>query len=394
MTYRFLDVEASATLSALVLRPDESGIGVLVRHRGVPVGVVLQECRGGAVDAARLRHLVDGAGGLGVTRAAIRDELTPSPAASLDVTLAVCTKDRPERLARCLDALAGVDAGGHRVAVVVVDNAPSDTRTRDLVAGRPGVRYVLEPAPGLDVARNRALAECDTELLAFVDDDVVLDPGWLDGLASALGENPEAAAVTGFVGPLDLDTEARVLFERRGGFRRGFEMRRFASGNAYRRNHPFGTGGFGTGANMVFRTEALRMLGGFDPALDTGRSLPGGGDLDVFFRVIAAGHVLVYTPAMSVRHEHRSTMPELRRQYWTWGTGYMAFLYAALAHRRARSSDVIRAAAWWARRESVSTWSAARRRDPARIDVAGAPLAGGLLTFLWKYPLSRWRQRR
>ncbi|MEP7176632.1 MAG: glycosyltransferase, partial [Gemmatimonadales bacterium] len=61
--------------------------------------------------------------------------------------------------------------------ILVVDNAPPDDATQDLVARYPSVRYVREPIQGLDFARNRALASASGEVVAFLDDDAVAEPG-------------------------------------------------------------------------------------------------------------------------------------------------------------------------------------------------------------------------
>lgn len=396
MTYRILDVEASADPPVVALEPSESGIGVLVRRNGVPAAFFLEELTPGTtLSPTDVGALIDRRSGRDLTRAAIQDELSPDDPvrATLHLTVAICTRDRPQLLRRCLASLAELPAQAGAVEVLVVDNAPSTPAAQDVVGGFPSVRYVREPQPGLDVARNRALDETRTPHIAFVDDDVVVDRAWLSGLSAAWADDPEAGAVTGLVLPYELDTPAQVLFERRGGFRRGMERRRFAAGNGYRSNHPYGTGGFGTGANMAFRTGVLRALGGFDPALDTGRPLPGGGDLDAFFRVLDAGHVLVYAPGAAVWHRHRPDMRGLRRQYWTWGTGYLAFLHRTYRERPDHRRGVLRAAAWWLRRELATSWRSLRGRDPAPPSVAAAPLAGGVLTAAWKYPWSAHRQR-
>ena len=82
---------------------------------------------------------------------------------------------------------------------------------------------------------------------------------------------------------------------------------------------------------MTVRRDVVRGLGGFDDALDTGAPLPGGGDLDMFYRIIRAGHAFVYQPSALVFHRHRRKMKELRRQYWSWGLGFMSF--AAKSYR-------------------------------------------------------------
>ena len=92
------------------------------------------------------------------------------------VTVAVCTRDRTDDLARCLDSLSCLDYPA--LEVLVVDNAPSSNATERLVRTRyPNWRYVCEPRPGLNWARNRAIIESSGEIIAYTDDDVVVDPG-------------------------------------------------------------------------------------------------------------------------------------------------------------------------------------------------------------------------
>ena len=56
---------------------------------------------------------------------------------------------------------------------------------------------------------------------------------------------------------------------------------------------------------MAIRRSVLEELDGFDVALDMGAALPGGGDLDILWRVLEAGHQVVYEPRVGARHEHR-----------------------------------------------------------------------------------------
>jgi hypothetical protein len=77
---------------------------------------------------------------------------------------------------------------------------------------------------------------------------------------------------------------------------------------------------------MLFRTETLRALGGFDEALGVGTPSRGGEDLDVYRRVVLAGQVLVYTPDAVVRHHHRDTREGLRTQMFGYGAGMAASL--------------------------------------------------------------------
>jgi GT2 family glycosyltransferase len=172
------------------------------------------------------------------------------------------------------------------------------------------------------------MLEANGELLAYLDDDVVVDRFWLRGLREAWSENPDAAAFTGQVLPLELETKAQVIFERRGGFRHGFEKVRYTRSKPSDDEgflYPCRTGIFGVGCNMAFRRRILLEIGGFDEALDTGAPLAGGGDHDIFYRIIRSGYPLVYEPGFLVFHQHRCTMEQLCQQYWSWGLSVMAF---------------------------------------------------------------------
>src|SRR6266542_3187565 len=131
-----------------------------------------------------------------------------------DCTVVVCTRDRPEELERCLAALAKLDFPSY--CILVVDNAPKDDRTRE-IATRHGVSHVHEPVGGLSRARNRGARASETEIVAYIDDDAIPEPGWLSGLVAEF-EDPSVMAVTGRIRPTALDTEAQQLFELLGGF--------------------------------------------------------------------------------------------------------------------------------------------------------------------------------
>jgi GT2 family glycosyltransferase len=190
------------------------------------------------------------------------------------------------------------------------------------------VRYVCEPTVGLNWARNRAIGEARGDLLAYTDDDVIVDAHWVRALARVFAEQPEVMAVTGLVVPYELETEAQQLFERCGGFGRGFQPRTYRV-DRHRKTpalfhiHP---GQFGTGANMAYRRSVFADIGPFDPALDVGTESQGGGDLEMFFRVLQAGHTLAYEPSALVRHRHRRDYAQLRTQITNFGLGFYAYL--------------------------------------------------------------------
>jgi len=263
------------------------------------------------------------------------------------VTVAVCTRDRPEDLARCLDALA--ELRYPTLEILVVDNAPATRDAEALVAARPGIRYVLEPNAGLGWARNRAVAEATGEILAFTDDDVVVDAGWVEALAAVFEDDPAAGAVTGLVLPLELDTPAQQLFEDYRSFGRGHERIRVqvapGSGSVAAR---YGlTGSLGAGASMAFRWELLEAVGRFDPCLGAGTPCRGGEDLEMFFRMLKAGHALVYQPAAVVRHRHRRPMYALFGQIRDHGISFSSYVVRSAGAYPEERWALARLWVWW-----------------------------------------------
>jgi GT2 family glycosyltransferase len=195
--------------------------------------------------------------------------------------------------------------------ILVVDNAPSSDATYRLVRDKfPTVRYVRESIPGLDFARNRALMETAMEIVAFIDDDVVAAPDWVAATQSVFEQSDWIAVCTGKVEALELQTDGQRLFEANGGFARG-EKRIQLPGDRRRRLHGLPVPliawsiSIGSGCSFAVRRRMVLKLGGFDEALDLGPALPGGGDLDILWRMLDAGYEVIYDPSVQAWHEHR-----------------------------------------------------------------------------------------
>ncbi len=362
---KVVDIELSQPIATVSGLAGYMGVQGLVRLHGVPLGYVKAPVSLGECSSATLGKLIVEQLGSEIINQLLKnglaaktpldqlklEDLLDLPPAEYDgewplVTVAVCTRDRPEDMRRCLDAICQLDYP--QLDILVVDNAPKTEATKALVeANYPQVRYVREPRPGLDWARNRAILEAKGEIIAYTDDDVVVDSGWVKGFAQVFAENPEVMAVTGLVVPYELETEAQVLFEEYGGFGRGFERKWYRKTNNELPWRWFGAGEFGTGANMAYRRSIFAAIGAFDLALDVGTITNGGGDLEMFVRVLEAGHTLVYEPKAMIRHRHRREYEQLRRQISYNGIGlYSFFSCLAMAYPN-RWFSLFHIRLWW-----------------------------------------------
>jgi GT2 family glycosyltransferase len=400
VSYRILDIELSDERGNRASL-DDCDVAAVLRYHGYPVGFQLHEKVAERPVSIDQRLLLDNGLLERLMARAASDELPRTTAVGRlpKMSIAICTRDRPGYLARCLESLERLAPGPDRdtsdFEVLVVDNAPSDEQTRDVVARHLRVRYLRESTPGLNFARNAALREARGDLIAYLDDDVVVDRGWLAGLVDAWRDQPDAGFITGQVLPLELATAAQVLFEQRGGFRRGFEREYFGARRANDRHYPCGAGVFGTGANMALNRRAALAVGGFDIALDTGRPLPGGGDLDMFYRLIRAGHGAVYEPGYLAFHHHRPEMAELRRQYRdSWGKSLIAFAaksWAADTQMRGTWSHLI---VWWFGKQIADLARSMAGRSTRPVPMILAELQGGFIGLVGEYGRSRRRVRR
>jgi hypothetical protein len=145
---------------------------------------------------------------------------------------------------------------------------------------------------------------------------------------------------------------------------------------------------------MAFDRSLLIALGGFDEALDTGSPLPGGGDLDIFYRVLRSGRTMAYEPRYAVYHEHRESIPQLRRQYWTWGLGFMAFLVKSRRSDAALNGKQNAAIRWWLLDKLGALAKAACRLRAREFGFLAAETWGGIVGLAGEYDRSRTRVRK
>lgn len=325
MSARVLNIELSEPLTDIDFGGHRRAY-VLLRYQGRPVGRLRLERPDGWLSAGQLRAAIvaDHSIAERVVRRASLEQLSPTapPAPTPTWTVIVCTRNRTDDLARCLDALLTIPTPGGEI--LIVDNAPSDDSTELLVRRYP-VRYVREQRQGLNWARARGVREARGEIVIFTDDDVVVEPGWVAAILEPFAA-PRVAAVTGLTMPLEQETHAQELFETYGGFGRGFEQRIFD----YTRIPPAAAGMCGAGANMAFRRELAVGMAIFDAELDCGTPAETGGDAYAFYRLLADGHQIIYTPDAVVWHRHRRDYESLRRTLAGYSVGGFAFLIRCL----------------------------------------------------------------
>ncbi|SDT63781.1 mycofactocin biosynthesis glycosyltransferase MftF [Jiangella sp. DSM 45060] len=262
------------------------------------------------------------------------------------VSVVVPVRDRPRQLDRLLTALTALSAREPVHEVIVVDDASADAAAHAAVAASGGARLVRlderRRAPG---ARNAGAAVATGDVLAFVDSDCVPSAGWLTALLPHFAD-PEVAAVAPRV--VALETGRRGWLDR-------YEQHRA----------PYDRGALpglvAPGARVPFvPTATVLVRAAHFPGFDT--TLHGGEDVDLVWRLTAAGRSVRYEPAATVAHEHL-TAPRAflsRRAYY----GRTA---APLARRHPGAARPLAMSPW-----TAAAWAAVALRRP----VAAAAITG------------------
>jgi len=319
---------------------------VLVRIGGRPLTTIVVDAPAGRVDAKACVAQAQAA--VAIENAAPGDasgttsELTAADGSLAEaqpplISVVIATRERALSLARCLKSLSRLDYPNYEV--IVVDNDPVTEDTAQLVRQWTdfSVHYIREDRRGLAAAHNRGLQEAKGAIVAFSDDDVIIDKNWLREIAKGFRAADNVACVTGLIMAAELQTQPQVMLETHGNFNKGVRTRVIDRG-AHRPADPlfpFTVGKLGSGANMSFHRDKLRAMGGFDPALGVGTAAHGGDDLAAFFTVIANGFQLVYQPTALVWHHHRLDHDSLAAQAYGYGIGISAYLMSSLCRHPA-----------------------------------------------------------
>ena len=238
---------------------------------------------------------------------------------SVDVSVVICTRNRSEHLKKCLESFGNQKC--IPLEIIVVDNAPVDDSTFNVAKEFSNVKYVREPRPGLDIARNAGALEARGSVVAYTDDDVELHPWWIYQVNETFAKT-DASAMTGLVIASELKTESQQIFERYWSFNRGYVDKLFdphflidhlAAGPPVWE--------IGAGANMAFRRSAFQRAGYFDERLDVGAA-GCNGDSEMWYRILLKGGSINYNPRAVVFHEHRKEIKSLKKQIFSYMRGF------------------------------------------------------------------------
>lgn len=237
------------------------------------------------------------------------------------VSVVIPTRNRPDSILACLDALAAQTLPRDRFEVVVVDDGSDPCLVLDPSrwASKCPVKLVRQDNTGPAGARNRGLAEAVGEWIAFTDDDTLPRPDWLATLVAVLERNPGALVggrtVNGLQDDLFAETSMLVLDLAYAHFNRNTADAAFFASN-----------------NMALRRDGFLACGGFDV-----RFVIASEDREFCDRWRMQRRPLVWERGAVVEHRHPQGFSSFCRLHFRYGIG--AFHHHAL--RKARGSGMM-----------------------------------------------------
>ena len=208
------------------------------------------------------------------------------------VSVVICTRNREKALRNCLCSIA--ESATRPFEVLVVDQS-TNGRTAQVVSEASAkspfpMLYTHLDTVGHTKARNAGIRASRGQIIAFTDDDCLVDAGWLDAVSREFSDS-RVSCVCGQTRPADHTERPKpALLSTLNHYRR-----RLVRG----RHNPVTVG---RGNNMAFRKSDLLMLGGFNERIGVGTSLHAGDDLDLFYRLMEAGGYIVHAPDAIVLH--------------------------------------------------------------------------------------------
>ncbi|HKY36656.1 MAG TPA: glycosyltransferase family 2 protein [Polyangiaceae bacterium] len=216
------------------------------------------------------------------------------------VSAVVCTRNRAEPTARCVESLLAGESSPIELLVIDQSDGTETEQALSRFQADARLRYVRSERRGKGAALNQALQLARGSILVCTDDDCQAPPGWIWGMARALESQPSAAVAFCRVLPVPHDRSA--------GYVPAYEL----SSSRLLRSISAICGGLGIGAGVALRRDFLLSIGGFDEAFGPGGRFPSADDWDLAMRSLLSGRHVFETAELTIVHDGFRTFEEGR----------------------------------------------------------------------------------
>jgi glycosyltransferase involved in cell wall biosynthesis len=229
-------------------------------------------------------------------------------------SVVICTRNRADKIGTAVKSVLQLDDPSFDVTVI--DQSTTDATEevlRPLAADDTRLHYVHVDEAGLSRAYNNGVRRTSGDIIAFTDDDCVVDPDWLTHIRAAFAAEPDGDLLYGQVIPYGDDRMSVGLTPRL----EIPEPQRLAKGEGFKV--------FGMGANFAARRRLFDAIGGFDEILGGGGPLRSAQDYDFAYRAYQGGRVILLRPEVTLRHDGRRELGDWPSLLLGYGVGDGAF---------------------------------------------------------------------
>lgn len=238
------------------------------------------------------------------------------------LSVVVPTRNRDELILGCLTNL--LDQSYSPVEIVVLDQSTNDLTYRafEQIVARAcpshiTARYIHSERIGLDAARNDGIKEAKGDLIAFCDDDILVDRRWAEALVHEFQADPRVGMVFG---------QTRPYYPPEKGKRTRISVNDSPKRRVFVTRWAIMGRSIGPGNNMAISKNVIERVGLFDEHLDVGTELPGGGDYEMTYRVFKHGYRAVYCPSAVAYHKRWLPEDKYLKTEQGYYTGYAGAL--------------------------------------------------------------------
>jgi GT2 family glycosyltransferase len=227
-------------------------------------------------------------------------------------SLIICTRNRYELLVDLLQSIINAEVLPNELIVVDQSEEPETILVKINTSRECQIRQICIKEIGSSVARNYGAYVAKYDILAFIDDDMIVTPSWYQSLIQTLIYSGNNSIVTGRIEPAPTDRPQGFVLA----------VHTWKESKVYRGR--MGMDILASGLMAIFRS-AYQSIGGFDEKLGPGTYFPGAEDNDFGFRSLEAGYKIVYAADAVVHHRAWRNKRDYIPLLWSYGKGQGAF---------------------------------------------------------------------
>ncbi len=214
----------------------------------------------------------------------------------IKISLVICTYNRDKYLPEALESIHLQDASKDLFELIIIDNNSTDNTasiSKSFIKNNPDLytAYYFEKNKGLSFARNRGITEAAAPVIAYVDDDAILSPGYIQHLASFFDAYNDAVGSGGKVIPkYESGQPPNWMNKYLNGFVGNHDLGENIKAYSKKMKYP-------PGCNMAYKKEILLQAGGFNNDLKFRSD-----DKYIFHRIIEISDQIYYVPGAWLFH--------------------------------------------------------------------------------------------